>query len=342
MDRLSVEQLAEYKDAFELYSRHDLRGVEYLRSKDLGPVMRMLGFNPGDQELQDITNEIDYGKGGGTIDFEDFVKMMEDQKKPSEEEEIRTAFDVFDSDHKEFIESGDIRGALHRVNTIPPRELEEMLVDLDLVRDRKFTFEEFKKLVTASDDKPKRSATLDHLSDEQISEYKEAFYMYDADGSGHVTTKELHKAMRTLGFNPTEEEIQEMVNEVDYDGNGVLDFNEFVDLMENQKKPDEEEQDLINAFHVFDSDDKGYIEASELRDLLCGMEKKIPEDELQDMLRYYGLDKDRRVLLMEFAELLDPVYAQELRERIEQNNNKNGGSAAQLPVEGETTESGML
>ncbi|EDO48519.1 predicted protein, partial [Nematostella vectensis] len=124
---------------------------------------------------------------------------------------------------------------------------------------------------------------------------KEAFHMYDADGSGHVTTKELHKAMRTLGFNPTEEEIQEMVNEVDYDGNGVLDFNEFVDLMENQKKPDEEEQDLINAFHVFDSDDKGYIEASELRDLLCGMEKKIPEDELQDMLRYYGLDKDRRV-----------------------------------------------
>ncbi|EDO48518.1 predicted protein [Nematostella vectensis] len=117
-------------------------------------------INPGEQELQDITNEIDYGKGGGTIDFEDFVKMMEDQKKPSEEEEIRTAFDVFDSDHKEFIESGDIRGALHRVNTIPPRELEEMLVDLDLVRDRKFTFEEFKKLVTTSDDKPKRSATL--------------------------------------------------------------------------------------------------------------------------------------------------------------------------------------
>lgn len=65
--------------------------------------------------------------------------------------------------------------------------------------------------------------------------------------------------------------------------------------MEDQKKPDEEEEELVNAFHVFDADGKGYIEASELRDLLKNMDDKMTEKELQDLLRYTHLDQDRKI-----------------------------------------------
>ncbi|KAJ0974670.1 hypothetical protein J5N97_016635 [Dioscorea zingiberensis] len=53
----------------------------------------------------------------------------------------------------------------------------------------------------------------DQLSDDQISEFKEAFSLFDKDGDGCITTKELGTVMRSLGQNPTEAELQDMINE---------------------------------------------------------------------------------------------------------------------------------
>ncbi|KAK3913829.1 Calmodulin [Frankliniella fusca] len=58
----------------------------------------------------------------------------------------------------------------------------------------------------------------DQLTEEQIAEFKEAFTLFDKDGSGSITTKELGTVMRSLGQNPTEAELQDMINEVDADG----------------------------------------------------------------------------------------------------------------------------
>ena len=52
----------------------------------------------------------------------------------------------------------------------------------------------------------------------QILEFKEAFSLFDKDGDGTITTKELGTVMRSLGQNPTEAELQDMINEVDADG----------------------------------------------------------------------------------------------------------------------------
>ncbi len=51
-------------------------------------------------------------------------------------------------------------------------------------------------------------------SEEQIAEFKEAFSLFDKDGDGTITTKELGTVMRSLGQNPTEAELQDMINEV--------------------------------------------------------------------------------------------------------------------------------
>uniref|UniRef100_A0A7N5KCR9 EF-hand domain-containing protein n=1 Tax=Ailuropoda melanoleuca TaxID=9646 RepID=A0A7N5KCR9_AILME len=59
----------------------------------------------------------------------------------------------------------------------------------------------------------------DQLTEEQIAEFKEAFSLFDKDGDGTITTKELGTVMRSLGQNPTEAELQDMINEVDADGN---------------------------------------------------------------------------------------------------------------------------
>ena len=62
----------------------------------------------------------------------------------------------------------------------------------------------------------------DQLTEEQIAEFKEAFSLFDKDGDGTITTKELGTVMRSLGQNPTEAELQDMINEVDADGKDIV------------------------------------------------------------------------------------------------------------------------
>ena len=62
----------------------------------------------------------------------------------------------------------------------------------------------------------------DQLTEEQIAEFKEAFSLFDKDGDGTITTKELGTVMRSLGQNPTEAELQDMVNQ---SNDGIIRFS---------------------------------------------------------------------------------------------------------------------
>ena len=64
----------------------------------------------------------------------------------------------------------------------------------------------------------------ENLSEEKIAELRAAFELFDKDRDGKITTKELGTIMRNLGQNPSETELTNMINEVDLDGNGTIDF----------------------------------------------------------------------------------------------------------------------
>ncbi len=65
---------------------------------------------------------------------------------------------------------------------------------------------------------------VEQLTEEQMAEFKEAFSLFDKDGDGKITSKELGTVMRSLGANPTEAELKDMIKDVDLDGNGTIDF----------------------------------------------------------------------------------------------------------------------
>merc|ERR1719161_2888437 len=69
------------------------------------------------------------------------------------------------------------------------------------------------------------------LTDEQKQEIKEAFDLFDTDGSGNIDSKELKVAMLALGFEPKKEEIQKMISDVDDDGSGTIEYEEFLKMM---------------------------------------------------------------------------------------------------------------
>ena len=111
----------------------------------------------------------------------------------------------------------------------------------------------------------------DEMSEDQIAACKEVFSLFDKDGDGTITTKELGTVMRSLGQNPTEAELQDMINEVDADGNGTIDFPEFLSLMARKMKDTDTEEELIEAFKVFDRDGNGFLSAAELRHVMTNL-----------------------------------------------------------------------
>ena len=62
------------------------------------------------------------------------------------------------------------------------------------------------------------------MSEEKIKTFKEMFQMFDKDGDGTISTKELGAVLRSLGLNPGQEEIDEMIEETDRDNSGAIDF----------------------------------------------------------------------------------------------------------------------
>ena len=122
----------------------------------------------------------------------------------------------------------------------------------------------------------------DQLTEEQIAEFKEAFSLFDKDGDGTITTKELGTVMRSLGQNPTEAELADMINEVDADGNGTIDFPEFLTMMARKMKDTDSEEEIMEAFKVFDKDGNGFISAAELRHIMTNLGEKLSDEEVDE------------------------------------------------------------
>ena len=101
------------------------------------------------------------------------------------------------------------------------------------------------------------------MDDDQIAEMKEFFDCYDDHGTGKIDNKDIEKIMNILGEAPTPEEIQAIVKEIDYDDDGVVDFDEFTCLMvKHMRKVDETlEEELVTVFNRFDKDHDGFIGA---------------------------------------------------------------------------------
>uniref|UniRef100_A0A6G5AAT3 Putative calmodulin n=1 Tax=Rhipicephalus microplus TaxID=6941 RepID=A0A6G5AAT3_RHIMP len=119
-----------------------------------------------------------------------------------------------------------------------------------------------------------------------------------------ITTKELGTVMRSLGQNPTEAELQDMINEVDADGNGTIDFPEFLTMMARKMKDTDSEEEIREAFRVFDKDGNGFISAAELRHVMTNLGEKLTDEEVDEMIREADIDGDGQVNYEEFVTMM--------------------------------------
>ncbi|XP_063729557.1 uncharacterized protein LOC134857118 isoform X2 [Symsagittifera roscoffensis] len=126
------------------------------------------------------------------------------------------------------------------------------------------------------------------LTKDMLEEWQEAFWLFDRDGDGSITAKEIGAVMRNLGQNPTDEEVRDLMHEVDIDGSGTIDFDEFLYMMAKKMRDTDSEEELRSAFRVFDRDKDGCISVTELRNIMG----PLSEEEIQEMIGEVDKNED--------------------------------------------------
>lgn len=142
------------------------------------------------------------------------------------------------------------------------------------------------------------------LTEEQKQEIREAFDLFDTDGSGTIDAKELKVAMRALGFEPKKEEIKKMISDIDKDGSGTIDFSEFLEMMTAKMSERDSREEILKAFRLFDDDETGKISFRNLKRVAKELGENMTDEELQEMIDEADRDGDGEISEDEFLRIM--------------------------------------
>jgi calmodulin len=101
---------------------------------------------------------------------------------------------------------------------------------------------------------PSATSVRAGLTEDELAEFREIFNLVDRDKGGSISKSELKQLMNTLGLRPSQEELNAMVDEIDSDGSGEIDFDEFVVVMSRKVQTSYTPDQVKAAFKVFEKD----------------------------------------------------------------------------------------
>merc|ERR1712178_154913 len=130
------------------------------------------------------------------------------------------------------------------------------------------------------------------LTQDQVEEIKEAFDLFDTDGSGSIDVNELKVAMKALGMDAKSEEIRKLINDIDSDGDGTIDFDEFLAMMTARKQGGDTREDLLKVVNLFDDDKTGTVSFKNLKRVCQELGENMTDDELKEMMDWADKDGD--------------------------------------------------
>ncbi|XP_040197963.1 centrin-3 isoform X1 [Aquarana catesbeiana] len=151
-------------------------------------------------------------------------KMKKKKKRELTEEqkqEIKDAFDLFDTDKDKAIDYHELKVAMRALGfDVKKADVLRILKDYDGEATGKITFDDFNEVVT--------DLILERDPQEEMLK---AFKLFDDDDSGKINLRNLRRVSRELGENMTDEELRAMIDEFDKDGDGEINIEEFISIM---------------------------------------------------------------------------------------------------------------
>ncbi|XP_017000444.2 calmodulin-like [Drosophila takahashii] len=147
---------------------------------------------------------------------------------------------------------------------------------------------------------------MDEISGPRLSNYKHSYSQLNRNERGVITIKELGAMIRSLGENPTERELEDILKTSDVDGNGEIDFKDYCFVMarfENQ-----EEREMCQLFKMFDRDCDGLITESELIQLIQITDFQADKKIIMHMLRERHSNGDGLISFTEFRDMIRRTF----------------------------------
>ncbi|KMT15883.1 hypothetical protein BVRB_3g055710 [Beta vulgaris subsp. vulgaris] len=136
------------------------------------------------------------------------------------------------------------------------------------------------------------------LSDDQVTSMKEAFTLFDTDNDGKIAPSELGILMRSLGGNPTQAQLKDIISQEKL--TSAFDFNRFLDLMSKYLKPEPFDRQLRDAFKVLDKEGTGFVAVTDLRHILTSIGEKLEPAEFDEWIREVEVGSDGRIKYEDF------------------------------------------
>ena len=151
------------------------------------------------------------------------------------------------------------------------------------------------------------------MTEELISDFRDAFKTFDTDEDGYLSLKELGELLISLGVPVTKEELTEMTNEVDIEGNGTIDFKEFILLMARKMRDYDNEDEYIEAFRIFDKNSDDLISKEELKEVMTILGQFVwgespTDDDIALMIKEADTDGDEFLHYSDFIRKIKSIH----------------------------------
>merc|ERR1712146_859938 len=146
------------------------------------------------------------------------------------------------------------------------------------------------------------------LANDEIKCLKVCFDLFDTKKQDYLSADDLGEIMRAMGFRPTEEELVDLVNEIDEDGSGQIEFPEFCQLCATflVEDPDIEtmKKELKDAFRISAREGQGFITTETLRGLIGELLAPLTDEELEGIIDELDEDGSGSMDFDEFCEMM--------------------------------------
>jgi calmodulin len=147
---------------------------------------------------------------------------------------------------------------------------------------------------------------MDKLSEEELQEFRDIFTLADREANGHINKAQLGELLETLGIDATAEELDLMLKEIDEDGSGLIEFDEFVSIMSRKVNASYSADQVKRAFKTFEGvSPDGYVRADFLVKALCTYGKdKMTEEQAAELVSQMESDPSGLINYKHYVDIM--------------------------------------
>ncbi len=130
---------------------------------------------------------------------------------------------------------------------------------------------------------------IDQINEEEKIKIKEAFALFDQNDDGILTKDELITLLRALGKYVTENNVNNLIQNIN-----TIDIHNFMIIL-NKIAPKDTKQNLQEAFEIFDTENNGYINVPEFRNILTNLGEKLTNDEVDNIIMQLDINNEGKI-----------------------------------------------